>query len=136
MTMTMTMTMIMTITDALVLRAPITSVPITCVPCAQELRNFPFTWTDQLTAGIDGGSASLCAFLTRLGLHGQPMWSLECACGPKNILDINHPSADLPTSSSNSADGFRLDFINCPQKVSSFRKLHMAYAVGVLFRKC
>ncbi len=40
----------------------------------------PFDYAEELTVGLDTGTASVCDFLRQHGLHGRPLWRRQCAC--------------------------------------------------------
>lgn len=80
---------------------------------AAKLREFPFTWTYELTVGVDRGWATLCGFMTRLGLHDLPVWRSECTCNQGSALVVSPTSS--PVSKSIGALEFDLGFVHSRQ---------------------
>ena len=64
----------------------------------QELHGLPFTFAEELTAGINSGSATMCTFLQRHGLHNRALWQRECSCSQQQPWGSLAPEAVPPAA--------------------------------------
>lgn len=64
----------------------------------EELQQQPFSFAQELTAGIDAGTATMCGFLRRHGLHGRGLWRRECPCDLHQPWGTLAPASALPVS--------------------------------------
>lgn len=81
-------------------------------PLPQELRQLPFDFAEELTAGIDSGTASVCAFLQRCGVHNQGLWRRECGCS------CNAPWGSLQQPALPDADVLELLWLSVPDQLA------------------